>query len=146
MMKLSAEQFADLASSFPGYSAEEHAKHERRRAARLELRSRVNVRILNAAGAQQPPVAWTVNNFSPRGLGLLVHDPLESGTQFVTELPRKSGGTVTLLCGVVHCRRINDKLYQVGAEFTCVLHAPVERAKIHELAADVSRIRQSLLD
>ena len=92
------------------------------------------------------PITLTVNNFSPRGLGLLVHDALPAGTQFLTELPRKSGGSVALLCTVMHAREVSKGLYQIGAEFTCVLHAPPARAQIEQLAQDVSRIRSSMLD
>jgi hypothetical protein len=145
-MKLSAEQFADLAASFPGYSAEEHARCERRRASRLELRSQVVARVLNANGMQGAPTTLTVVNFSPRGFGLLVREPLSPGTQFVTELPRKSGGAVALLCTVVHARPVSEGLHQVGVEFTCVLHAPAAPAQIHQLAEDVNRIRHSVLD
>jgi c-di-GMP-binding flagellar brake protein YcgR len=143
-MKLSAEQFADLAASFPGYS-EEKTKHERRRAARIELRAHVAIRLMNA-GAAAAPVTVTVNNFSPRGLGMLVHDPLSTGTQFVTELPRKSGGTVSFLCTVMHSRKISERLFQVGVEFTCVLRAPRGQEQAHEVADELKRIRRSMLE
>lgn len=96
--------------------------------------------------ASAAPTKVTVNNFSPRGLGMLVHDPLDTGTQFVTEMPRKSGGTVSFLCTVMHSRKVSEKLYQVGVEFTCVLRAPRGHEQAAEVADELKRIRSSLLD
>ena len=142
-MKLSAEQFADLAASFPGYAAPE-GKHERRRAARLELCAHVAIRFLHDNVIALPtPVA--INNFSPRGLGLLHQKQLDPGMQFVTELPRKSGGTISFLCTVMHNRKVSEGLYQIGVEFTCTLRQPVVAAPVEQIASELQRIRTSVL-
>jgi c-di-GMP-binding flagellar brake protein YcgR len=149
-MKLSAEQFADLVASFPG-SAKPAVRHERRRAARIELRAHVTIRTLKDQQLSEPATV-TVVNFSPRGLGLVLDEPLTAGTNFVTELHRKSGGSVLFLCTVMHCRAAPDEKFQAGVEFTCVLrqgaaHPQREDASDgSEARAQVKRARASVLE
>ena len=63
------------------------------------------------------------------------------GQQFLTQLPGKAGGSVWFLCTVMHCRAVNDKLFRIGAEFTCTVQPPADDAG----AQQVDRIRQSML-
>jgi hypothetical protein len=141
-MKLSSEQFAELTSSFNAH--ETPRKHERRRAARLELQSRVHISPI-VDGEKLPPTLVTVCDFSARGMAFLHNGNLPAGQQFITELPRRSGGTVELLCTVVHCRPSTSTLYCIGAEFTCTLQ-PGSKRPAAEDSGEVDRIRETILE
>ena len=140
-MKLSAEQFADLAASFPGYSGD-RPKRERRRAARLDLHAQLTIHLLRDERASLPTTV-TVTNFSPRGLALLVREPLAIGTQIVTELARQSGGQITFLCTVMHSRPVAGGMHHVGVEFTRVLWQHVAESPIEQIADALRRMRGS---
>jgi c-di-GMP-binding flagellar brake protein YcgR len=148
-MKLSAEQFADLVASFPG-SVKPAERHERRRAARIELRAHVTIRMLNGQALSEPSTVTAIN-FSPRGLGLLLDEPLAAGTNFVTELHRKSGGSVLFLCSVMHCRPAPGEKFQAGVEFTCVLRQGAAHSQAGDASAgpeaseELKRVRASVL-
>ena len=139
-MKLSAEHFAELAASFGAREATE-TKHNRRRAARLELDASVNVRLVDC---DRTPNAFnvTVLDFSSRGMAALLPRSVNPGQQIVADIPRKTGGTVSLLCTVVHCVP-RDEQFKIGVEFTCVLKGPI--AAPHPDAEAIKRIRQSVL-
>ncbi len=117
-MKLSAEQFAELAASFNGQAST--TRHERRRAARLELQTQVKV-TPHLAGAHKAPIYVAVCDFSARGISFLYPAAMTVGQQFVTELPRKTGGFVELLCTALHSRLVSKSLFRIGAEFTCTV-------------------------
>ena len=145
-MKLSAEQFADLAASFqPDYRAP--SRQERRRAPRLELAADLPVRLLKDDKLGRA-VTVPVQDFSSRGLALLYRARLEPGSHFTVQLERQSGGCAVMLCTVMHSRKINDELYKVGAEFTCQLgEHPGKHAPADEVDAQLRRAREaSLLD
>ena len=143
-MKLSAEQFADLAASFePGYRA--GARQERRRAPRLELSASLPVRLLTDDKLGRAVTAQ-VEDFSSRGLSILYPAPLEPGSRFVVQLARHSGGVAVMLCTVMHARRLNDELYKIGAEFTCQLgEHPGRHASSDAIDAQLRRARESAL-
>src|SRR5690242_943633 len=115
-MKLSAEQFAELASSFGALDPAQ--KHERRRATRLELHARVTITPV-VAGKRGEPLQVAICDFSARGISFLHEKAVNAGQQFITQLPRKSGGIVHFLCTVMHSKPVSDKVFRVGAEFTC---------------------------
>lgn len=116
-MKLSAEQFLELAASFgltrPGRG------HERRRAGRVELDATATCSLIED-GLVGEPRSVQVRDFSPRGLGLVFPEKLPPGSQFLLTLSRKSGGNVHILCTVVQCRPCK-KGFVVGAELTCTM-------------------------
>jgi hypothetical protein len=136
-MKLSAEQFAELASSFG--ATESGQKHEQRRAARMELHARVKITALEAAGARKE-IDVAICDFSPRGIAFLRDCAMAGGQQFLLQLPGKSGGSVCLLCEVRHCVAVNESLFRIGAEFTCTVQPPPANADEQML-----RIRQTML-
>ena len=145
-MKLSAEQFADLAASFhPDYRSP--SRQERRRAPRLELASSLPVRLLKDDKLGRA-VTVPVQDFSSRGLALLYPARLEPGSHFTVQLERQSGGCAVMLCTVMHSRKLNDELYKVGAEFTCQLgEHPGKHAPADEVDAQLRRVREaSLID
>lgn len=144
-MRLSAEQFADLAASFQPESTRSE-RQERRRSARLELEARVNIRMLHD-GKLGSATAVDIHDFSSRGIAIHHHTPIPSGDQFVVELERQSGGCVSMLCTVMHSRQLQPHVYKIGAEFTCVLAEHRGRQPSSEAVdAELKRIRASVLD
>ena len=117
-MKLSAEQFKELSASFG--AAVTADDHERRRTARIELQARVSVTPIvgQRRGASKDV---TVCDFSPRGMSFLNDAAMNHDDQFVAHIPRRGGGTVDLLCTVLHVRTITEKQHRIGVEFTCSL-------------------------
>lgn len=140
-MRLSAEQFAELAASFEGYAETE--TEERRRAPRLELQTRIRI-TPTEFGDRLPPVDVTVCDFSARGIAFLQPTPMQPGQQFVTTLPRKHGGSVELLCTVAHCTQVSNQLHRIGAEFTCTL-SPASPQPSEADVQEMARIRKSML-
>src|SRR4051794_25940173 len=110
-MKLSAEQFAELAASFGG-NGDGAETHEKRRAARLELQARVQI-VPIISGHPPPPVDVDVCDFSIRGLSFLNATAMNPGDQFITELPRQSGGRVRLLCTVANSRPAPQRGFRI---------------------------------
>lgn len=143
-MKLTAEQFADLAASFnPGQP--DGSRQERRRASRTELSAQVDIRPV-VDGVMSDSAGVQVEDFSSRGIAIRHHVPLDNGAQFVVELKRQSGGCVSMLCTVLHCRELQPKSYKVGAEFTCVLaEHPGSRPSEQAVDQELKRIRKSVL-
>ena len=139
-MKLSAEHFAELAASFQG---RETTKHDQRRASRLEIRAKVKI-IPVISGQWLDPVEVLVCDFSARGISFLFSSDMEHGRQFVTELPRKAGGSVLILCTVMHARSVGTNTFRVGAEFTCPAHPPA-KAQPADDSREMQRIRESML-
>jgi hypothetical protein len=115
-MKLSAEQFRELASSF-GDGEPTQEKRERRRAARLELNAKLTITPV-IGGRRRAPLSVSVADFSVRGFSFLHSAEMAPGSQFVTELPRKSGGTAHLLCTIRRSEPANGLGFRIGAEFT----------------------------
>jgi PilZ domain-containing protein len=138
-MKLSAEQFAELASSFG--ARESARKHDQRRSVRMELHARVKITPTDAAGPRKT-IEVAVCDFSARGISFLNEAPMHAGQQFILQLPRKAGGSVWFLCTTMHCRMVNESLFRVGSEFTCTVQPPPAS---DDAEAQIERIRQSML-
>lgn len=141
-MKLSAEQFAELAASFD--ARQSTTTHERRRAARLDLTARVKI-IPIVSGKRLAPTQIMVCNFSARGLSFIYEQPMERGRQFITELPRKSGGVLEMLCTVVHSDPVGSNAYRMGAEFTCTVPGAQSAGTSQGDTEEMKRIRESML-
>jgi c-di-GMP-binding flagellar brake protein YcgR len=141
-MKLSAEQFAELAASFN--AKESPTEHDRRRAARMELQANIKITPVQS-GKRLSAMHVMVCDFSARGIAFIHTVAMTAGQQFVAELPRSSGGgAIELLCTVAHCSEVGRNAYRIGAEFTCSLqtnpkHTPKEDAD------ELKRIRESML-
>jgi hypothetical protein len=141
-MKLSAEQFAELAATFN--AKESPTEHDRRRAARMELQARVKIMPIHG-GAKLNAMYVMVSDFSARGIAFLHSASMSAGQQFITELPRKGGGNVELLCTVMHCEPVGHNAFTIGAEFTCALNPGAKHIPSDDARA-VKRIRESLLE
>lgn len=139
-MRISAEQFADLTQSFGHCTPCE--PHEKRRAARVKLSMRVTVTLVDVDGGQK--IGASLCDFSARGLAILLPQQLKSGSQFITHLPRKTGGMVNMLCTVAHSREVSRDLWRTGAEFTCTLPSAPTQTTAAE-SDEAKRIRESML-
>jgi hypothetical protein len=140
-MKLSAEQFAELASTFGAQGSP--VKHDRRRANRMELRAKMLVTPI-VSGQRLAPMEVMACDFSARGFAFLNPSAISNGKQLVARLPRRSGGQIEFLCTVVHCEAVGTSTYRIGAEFTCTLQPTV----VHNAADDqreMQRIRESMM-
>ncbi|HMB96777.1 MAG TPA: PilZ domain-containing protein [Tepidisphaeraceae bacterium] len=140
-MKLSAEQFAELAATFNAKASP--TEHDRRRAARMELQANIKITPIHS-GNRLSAMHVIVSDFSARGIAFLHATPMPLGQQFITELPRKSGGVVELLCTVAHCSIIGHNAYRVGAEFTCALQTDPKHIPAND-PRELQRIKESML-
>src|SRR4051812_7118864 len=113
-MKLTAEQFAELAATFDAKQG--RTKHERRRASRMDLQARIKI-LPVTSGKRLEPLTVTICDFSARGISFIDQTPMEMGQQFVLELPRREGAPVTLLCTVMHIKHVGPEIHRMGAEF-----------------------------
>ena len=148
-MHLSARQFgeivAHLVADVPHAPA--GADSDKRRAKRVTLDYRATI-IPYEDGKARDGVGVEVRDFSPRGIRFLHSARFARGTQFVLELPQQTGGPLTILCTVVHCRVTPEGPFSTGAEFTCALRneKPVKPTAGGERLAERDRIRHSILD
>jgi hypothetical protein len=114
-MKLSAEQFAELISSF---SSKQQVLTNNRRAPRMALQARLTIFPLVGHDLQEAVVVTTCD-FSARGISFLNAKAMRVGEQFITELPRRNGGRVNLLCEVVRSEPTSGPYWRIGANFLC---------------------------
>jgi hypothetical protein len=143
-MELTAEQFAEIVGHLNGIASPDSAK-DKRRATRIERRTRITISPVPGSGcAQTPsPMVVMVKNLSSRGLALTADREVPPGAQFMFRLAREDGrqAPVEILCTSVHCREVTDGVFSVGAEFTCIVTQPTQPQD----AGETSRIRSSML-
>jgi hypothetical protein len=123
-MELTAEQFAEIVESVQR-SADRDKGKDKRRAPRIEQNAKVVITPVGgqpAAPMHKQSLSVTVRNLSSRGLAILLNQWLNKGEQFVLKMNSRAGGSVSMLCTVAHCRRINANLFFVGAEFSCIIN------------------------
>jgi hypothetical protein len=142
-MRLSAEQFAEFVSVLDNLKSPAAAQHDKRRSARMELQAQVPITFISDDQPAQPCVVC-VRDFSSRGIAILYDTALAIGQQFIVELRRLKGRSISLLCTIVHSRPMDDGRFNIGAEFTCVLQNPA--CEIATNANELSRIQKSMLD
>jgi len=140
-MKLSAEQFAELASTFNGVASS--GKFDRRRANRMDLNARIKITPI-ASGQRMEEMNVMACDFSARGVAFLNNTALPAGAQFITELPRRSGGTVQFLCTIMHSEAVGGSMFRIGSEFTCTLQ-PAPQTSAADDQREMKRIRESML-
>ncbi|HVT87780.1 MAG TPA: PilZ domain-containing protein [Tepidisphaeraceae bacterium] len=140
-MKLSAEHFAELTASFN--ATQTGSNHEKRRAARLDLQAKIKIHPI-AGDRKLDAIEVMCSNFSTRGLSFIHNIKMENGRQFVTEMPRKTGGSLEMLCTVMHSTSMGVNAFRIGAEFTCVIpKAPPPQPA--DALDEVARIRKSMM-
>jgi hypothetical protein len=141
-MRLSAEQFAEFVSVLDNLKSPA-AHHDKRRSARMELQAQVPISLISD---DEPAKACVVcvRDFSARGIAILHENALPIGQQFILELRRLKGRSISLLCTIVHSRTLGDGKFSIGAEFTCVLQNP-PAAPVEENPKELTRIQKSVL-
>lgn len=91
---------------------------------------------------QQPPIVVTTCDFSARGLAFLNEKHMQVGDQFITELPRRNGGRVRLLCEVARCEQTaSAAFHRIGANFICNIEPQPVGA---DTASDLKRIQEAM--
>jgi PilZ domain len=143
-MELTAEQFAEIVGHLNGIASPESAK-DKRRATRIERRTRITIAPVAGGGCGDPatPLVVMVKNLSSRGMALIADREIPPGAQYMLRLAHEDGqrAPVELLCTSVHCKEVSDGVFSVGAEFTCIVGQAVEQQN----ADETSRIRNSML-
>src|SRR5688500_5097017 len=107
-MELTAEQFAEIVGHLNGIASPDSSK-DKRRATRIERRTRIAISPVGAggaapaeaAGAPVKPVVVMVKNLSSRGMAMVADREMKVASQFMLKLARedaRSGAAVELLC------------------------------------------------
>ena len=89
---------------------------EKRERPRVGVRVGAEVYVEGEEGERE--VGVTVRDISATGISLVYREAIPRGTVFAMRLPRKDGRVVGVCCVVKHCRRVADRVYSFGAEFT----------------------------
>jgi hypothetical protein len=155
-MNLTAEQFAEAVAALqaPGEAAPPAGGTalpvgERRRAPRVAHRGKASI-TLGDDPRGDVPTNVVVKDLSPRGVGIVHARRLRRGETFVLRLSRDDGQRrpVAILCTVAHCRQVDKSLYNIGAEFTCLIGdaRDAQPATPGQVVDDLERIRRSVLD
>ncbi len=144
-MQINPEQFAEIVAGIKR-GTEDGKKPDKRRAPRVEQRSTVVITFVEpgTTTSSNNSISVTMRDYSTRGIGILIRQPVEKGAQFVVKIQRKGEAAVPILCTTAHCRKINANLYAVGAEFTCIL--PEAKAERPDDVSEQQRISAAMLD
>ncbi|MBC8107781.1 MAG: PilZ domain-containing protein [Anaerolineae bacterium] len=143
-MKLSVQDFAEIVGALRG-EGNNLGAHEKRRAVRMEVNSKLVVGVLND-GVIGRKYSVLTRDISLAGIGLLQSIALQQKQEFVLSLPRQHGKPPLFFVTVVmHCRPLADGLYGLGCEF--VRQAPPEMGQklIQDESNEHARIRNSVL-
>jgi hypothetical protein len=112
------------------------ARFEPRRARRFPYQGEIQIRLHD----QDELEMVSVLDLSSRGLRISCSHELRRNMTFVAFFPRFAGFELSVLCTVAHCQPHANRMYTIGAEFTCVLQ---------ESSSDPnsqSRIRDAILN
>src|SRR5690349_10733385 len=105
-MRLSAEQFAEFVSVLDNLKSPA-AQQDKRRSARMELQAQVPIAFISDDEPARPAVVC-IRAFSARGIAILHDHALPMGQQFIVELRRLKGRSISLLCTIVHSRPLAE--------------------------------------
>jgi hypothetical protein len=126
-----------LASIMAAGASTSDIGHELRRARRFPYHGEIQIRLQNSDVLE----SVSVLDISTRGLRINCSHNLARNATFVAIFPRFEGKELSVLCTVAHCRGHANRLFTIGAEFTCVLDEP---APADPKSQD--RIRQAILN
>ena len=74
--------------------------------------------FLDTPGAGPRQLAVRVRDISCVGLGLLSSRPYPARQKFTFELAKVNGnGATIVVCEMVHCERVADRIFLIGATF-----------------------------
>ena len=109
----------------------------------MDLQARIKITPI-ASGQRMEAMNVMACDFSTRGVAFLHNVALPAGGQFITELPRRSGGSVQFLCTIMHSESVGGDMFRIGSEFTCTLQ-PAPRTSAADDQREMKRIRDSML-
>lgn len=110
----------------------------------MDLRAKIRMTPI-ISGQRQQATDVMACDFSARGIAFLHPAAVASGTQYITHLPRRSGGIVELLCTVIHCEQLSGSMFRIGAEFTCTIQQHQGKVDLAAEGRETRRIRESML-
>lgn len=130
---LTAKQVASIVAADMAADA---TGHDLRRSRRFAYQGQIQIRLER----NQQPQSVSVIDISTHGVQISYPRELQRNSTFVARFPRYEGRDLCVLCTVAHCQAHANRLYTIGAEFTCVL---AEEEKPSSETED--RIREALL-
>ncbi len=139
-MQLSATEFSDVLKTVDPLQKQEPG-HNMRRAARVTIRARISIAACNDTQREAPTIV-SVRDLSVRGIGFLHDKLLPVGQQLIVYLNRKNEEPLAVLCGVVHCRTLEENLHSIGAEFICPV--PPTQTPTPNADSEADDIRKSM--
>lgn len=143
---LSPNEFAELVAIIKTTHEDDSGpKSEVRRAQRLTHFCMVSI-TLGTDHEPGPAIKVPVRDISARGMSFFHESPLQRGSQLVLKMEDPTGGMISILAMVVHCQELDKGSYQVGAEFTCVLHPKPATVSEPQAIEEYMRIKSSILD
>jgi hypothetical protein len=144
-MQLAVQDYAAIIASLKE-GAQAGGHHEKRRATRMELQSKVVVAPVNN-GVIGTAFCDLTRDISLTGMGLLQSVAMNRDQHLVVRLPRGAKKALFVLCVVMHCRALADGLFGVGIEFVELMSAVDEEKVLPRTnVSELDRIRGSILN
>ncbi len=140
-MGFSERRFQDIVQCLGASAQAAREGSEKRRAGRIELRSKVSITASTGEKAGNKEIV-ELRDFSPRGMKFVRNTVMKRGEQFVFHSPKPGGKSAPVLCSVAHCVNVSADQWVIGAEFLCRMKAAEEGAAAD---AETERIRRSIL-
>ena len=142
-MTLTSQQFAEVINYLRD-RASATAGSEKRRATRMELKSKITIAPVKD-GKCGERIAVLTRDLSMNGIGLLTGVALREGQQFIAALPRGENQNVFVLCNVTHCGVVADGIFSLGCQFIQALTTQAADQMQTPPSPDIVRIRESVL-
>ena len=96
------------------YSTAESAMVDRRKSVRVPHQAAFNIRPILSDGVGKP-ILVVLQDLSATGMGIIHSQPMGCGEQY--QIPLDAGSSLSLVCTVVRCEKMDEDLYSVGFEF-----------------------------
>jgi hypothetical protein len=140
-MQLTKEQFANIVGGSSD-GVDQGPWTEKRRATRHLVWVRATISVADAA-----PEEVRLRDLSSRGVRLYYHAHMAAGQQFIMEINGESAGEARsrILCSTLHCQKVDEGNYAIGAEFTCSINRDSQADAAEEKQSQLERIRGSIL-
>ena len=115
-MSLTYDQKSEIRIAFD----EAYVPADRRRD--LRIKYRVDAQICSWQDSRQGlPFGVRIEDFSPTGVGLVHHSPLDVGSEYLIKVPRPNSEELIILLTVARCKQQEDGTYLVGLELSSVM-------------------------
>ena len=115
-MSLTYDQKSEIRMAFD----EAYVPADRRRD--LRVKYRVDAQICSWKDNRQGlPFGVRIEDFSPTGVGLVHHSPLDAGSEYLIKVPRPAADELIVLLTAARCKQQEDGTYLVGLELSSVM-------------------------